>query len=125
MIQADAVDNRATVHEQQGPVLSSRAFAMTSAVMYDALSSIRSLVPTLCVGTHTGPLRGPNQTGSMPKCSCPRAAERRRRPSHAERGNQKKSTQAPGAQPVGGAGKKLLPLGRRFMIEDIEAEFIL
>jgi hypothetical protein len=25
----------------------------------------------------------------MPKCSCPRAAERRRRRSHAERGNQK------------------------------------
>jgi vanadium chloroperoxidase len=43
MIQADAVDHGATVREQPGPILSSRAFAMTSAAMYDAFNSIENI----------------------------------------------------------------------------------
>src|SRR5690349_20215162 len=43
MIQADAVDHSGTVHQQPGPILSSRAFAMTSAAMYDALNSIDAI----------------------------------------------------------------------------------
>jgi hypothetical protein len=43
MIQADAVDHSGTVHQQPGPILSSRAFAMTSAAMYDALDSIAKI----------------------------------------------------------------------------------
>jgi hypothetical protein len=38
MIQADAVDHSGTVHQQKGPILASRAFAITSVAMYDALS---------------------------------------------------------------------------------------
>src|SRR5438552_15624829 len=41
MIQADVVDQ--TVHQQAGPVLSGRAFAIVSAAMYDALNSIEQI----------------------------------------------------------------------------------
>jgi hypothetical protein len=43
MIEADAVDHSETVHQQGGPVLASRAFAITSAAMYDALNSIEKV----------------------------------------------------------------------------------
>lgn len=50
MIQADAVDHSEAVHQQQGPILSSRAFAITSAAMYDALNSIEKIgTPYLAV----------------------------------------------------------------------------
>src|SRR5437867_3144082 len=43
MIQADAVDHSGTLHQQGGPILASRAFAITSAAMYDALNSIEKI----------------------------------------------------------------------------------
>jgi hypothetical protein len=43
MIQADAVDHSGTVHQQEGPILASRAFAITSVAMYDALNSIEKI----------------------------------------------------------------------------------
>src|SRR5436190_1087351 len=54
MIQADAVDHSGTVHQQPGPILCSRAFAMTSAAMYDALDSIEHFgTPYLTVAPDT------------------------------------------------------------------------
>src|SRR5438874_9568895 len=54
MIQADAVDHSETVHQQPGPILCSRAFAMTSAAMYDALDSIEHFgTPYLTVAPDT------------------------------------------------------------------------
>jgi DNA-directed RNA polymerase specialized sigma24 family protein len=66
----------------------------------DSQSEEFFLVPTLGVGTHAGPLRGPSQTGSLPRRWCARAAERRRPRAHAERGHEKKGT----------AGAKNLPV---------------
>jgi hypothetical protein len=43
MIQADAVDHSGTLHEQKGPILCGRAFAIASAAMYDALNSIEKI----------------------------------------------------------------------------------
>lgn len=43
MIQANAVDCAQTDQQQPGPILTSRAFAMTSAAMYDALNSIENM----------------------------------------------------------------------------------
>src|SRR5205823_1742898 len=43
MIEADAVDHSGAAHEQRGPVLCGRAFAITSAAMYDALNSIAKI----------------------------------------------------------------------------------
>src|SRR5437763_17087104 len=43
MIQANAVDCAQTAPQQPGPVLVARAFAMTSAAMYDALNSIENI----------------------------------------------------------------------------------
>jgi hypothetical protein len=55
LIQADAVDHDETVREQPGPILASRAFAMTSAAMYDALNSIDTIsTPYLTVAPDAG-----------------------------------------------------------------------
>src|SRR5437879_2201572 len=43
MIEANAVDCAQTNQQQPGPVLVARAFAMTSAAMYDALNSIENI----------------------------------------------------------------------------------
>src|SRR5262249_12717411 len=43
MIEANAVDCAQTVQQQPGPVLVARAFAITSAAMYDALNSIENI----------------------------------------------------------------------------------
>src|SRR5262249_58840050 len=43
MIEADAVDHSGTLHQQEGPILCSRAFAIVSAAMYDALNSIEKI----------------------------------------------------------------------------------
>src|SRR5262249_37287666 len=55
MIQADAVDHCGTVHQQPGPILSSHAFAMTSAAMYDALNLIELIgTPYLILAPDAG-----------------------------------------------------------------------
>jgi hypothetical protein len=43
MIEANAVDCAQTIQQQPGPILVARAFAMTSAAMYDALNSIEGI----------------------------------------------------------------------------------
>jgi hypothetical protein len=43
MIQADAVDHSGPAPQEGGPILASRAFAVTSAAMYDAVNSIKDI----------------------------------------------------------------------------------
>jgi hypothetical protein len=67
MLQANAVDCGQRVQQQPGPVLCSRAFAMTSAAMYDALNSIENIgAPYLTVA--------PNAAGASVDAAVAQAA---------------------------------------------------
>ena len=67
MIEANAVDCGQVVQEQPGPILVARAFAMTSAAMYDALNSIANIgAPYLTVA--------PNAVGASVDAAVAQAA---------------------------------------------------
>src|SRR5437868_13314169 len=67
MIEANAVDCGQRVQQQPGPVLCARAFAITSAAMYDALNSIENIgAPYLSVA--------PNAAGASVDAAIAQAA---------------------------------------------------
>jgi hypothetical protein len=67
MIEANAVDCAQTAQQQPGPILVARAFAMTSAAMYDAVNSIETIgAPYLTVA--------PNAAGASVDAAVAQAA---------------------------------------------------
>jgi hypothetical protein len=67
MIEANAVDCAQTVQQQPGPILVARAFAMTSAAMYDALNSIENIGAAYLV-------KAPNADGASVDAAVAQAA---------------------------------------------------